>query len=187
MKNLLIAGLTVCTLAAGAMAGPARLGFGAKAGLNFPIVQEDQKSGSIFGFNLRYQLIPNLVVEPNIMFGSYGTPDPVDGVDLSIDGSSLVSYGVDATLGNAVGKIGFKPYAVAGVGFYKQSNDQTDDIFDASGTKLGWSGGFGFGFGISPKFDLDLRGKVIVFSAEGGGTKKSAALTGGVNYYLGGN
>lgn len=187
MKNLLVVGLTVCLIATGAVAGPAKLGFGAKAGLNFPIVQEDQKSGSIFGFAVRYQLTPLIVVEPNIMFGSYGAPDPVDGVDLGIDGSSLTSYGIDATLGNAVAKIGFKPYGVVGVGFYKQSNDQTDDIFDAAGTKIGWSGGFGFGIGISPKFDLDLRGKVIVFSSEGGGSKKSASVTGGANFYLGGN
>ena len=187
MKTLFVVVLAACLLCAGAFAGPSKLGVGAKAGLNIPIVQDDQKSGSIIGFSVRYQLTPLIVVEPNIMFGSYGAPDAIDGVDLDIDGSSLTSYGVDATLGNAVGKLGFKPYAVLGLGFYKQSNDQVDDIFDSPGTKFGWSGGFGFGLGISPKFDLDIRGKMIVFGSEGGGSKKSAAITGGLNFYLGGN
>ena len=187
MKTLIAVGLAVCLFAAGVFAGPAKLGIGAKAGLNIPIIQDDQKSGSIIGFSLRYQLTTIVVVEPNIMFGSYGSPDPVDGVDLAIDGSSLTSYGIDATLGNAVGKLGFKPYAVFGIGLYKQSNDQTDDIFDAPGTKFGWSGGFGAGIGFSPKFDLDLRGKLLLFSSEGGGSKKSVAITGGLNFYLGGN
>lgn len=185
MRILLTVGLALCLMVAAANAGPAKLGIGGRGGITIPIVQDDQANGTTFGFHLRYQLIPMLVVEPNITFSKYGDPDPVEGVDLGISGSKISQFGVDATLGNPVAKRGLKPYAVVGLGFYSQSNDDTE-AFEDMGSRLGGSVGFGFGIGISPKFDLDLRGQLHIVGSEEGGSKKAAAITGGFTFYPGG-
>ena len=186
MRTLIAVGLDLCQLEATDDAGPDKLALGGRAGLTSPIVQDDQSNGAVFGFHIRYQVLPILVLEPNITFSKYGDPDPIEGVDLGISGSKVSAFGIDATLGNAVARRGFKPYAVVGLGFYSQSNDDTD-VYEDAGTKMGISGGFGFGIGISPKFDLDLRGQLHVVRAEEGGSKKAASITGGFTFYPGGN
>ncbi len=180
----LLFGLVLC--ASIVSAGPAKLGIGAFGGLNIPVVQDDQASGPVFGFKVRYQLIPILVIEPNISFTSYGAPDN-DEFDFDIDGSSVTAFGIDATLGNQVGKMGFKPYFVAGLGFYNQKNDEIDAVFGEVGSKAGISAGFGFGIGFSPQIDVDVRGKAHVAGSEGDISKKSVSITGGLNYYFGAN
>ncbi|MBD3403733.1 outer membrane beta-barrel protein [candidate division GN15 bacterium] len=176
--------LVLCV--SGTYAGPAKFGVGAFGGVNIPIVQDDQSSGSIFGFKVRYQVIPILTLEPNISFSSYGSPDAED-FEYDVDGSSVTSYGLDVTLGNPVGKMGFKPYFVVGLGFYNQKNDQIDDVFGDPGSQTGLSGGVGFGVGFSPQFDIDIRGQAHIAGTEGDASRKSLALTAGLNYYFGAN
>ena len=181
MKKALVV-FSALLLAAAATSGQeAKVGIGAFGGLNIPLVQDDQTNGTAYGIMARIKFLPFLNVEPNVMFGKWGEPDPVDGVDLGVDGSKITSFGVDAVLGGMPGVVGFKPYGVLGVGSYKIKNDDTG--FDESG--LGWSGGLGFGIGFSRKFDIDVRGKLIV-APQDGGSKKALTVTGGVLYYLGG-
>jgi hypothetical protein len=180
----LFLGLVLC--ASIVTAQPSKFGIGAFGGVNIPVVQDDQASGPVFGFKVRYQLIPLLVLEPNISFTSYGAPDN-DEFDFDIDGSSVTAFGIDVTLGNPVGKMGFKPYFVAGLGFYNQKNDEIDDVFGAPGSKAGISGGFGIGLGFTPKIDADIRGKAHIAGSEGDISKKSVSITGGLNYYFGAN
>jgi hypothetical protein len=157
----------------------AKFGVGGFAGLNMPAVMDDQANGTVFGFKARINIIPLITAEPNITFGKWGEPDPIDGFDLGIDGSKINSYGVDATIGNKPGVIGFKPYGVLGAAIYSIKNDDTG--FDES--KLGWSAGLGFGFGFSPQFDLDIRGKANIALQENG-SKKAIYVTAGINYYF---
>ncbi|MCB2229691.1 outer membrane beta-barrel protein [bacterium] len=186
MRNAcaLCIGLLLCVSVA--TAGPAKFGVGAFGGVNIPVVQDDQASGPMFGFKMRYQMMPIITIEPFIAFTSYGAPEN-DDFDFDIDGSSITSFGVDATLGNPVGKMGFKPYFVLGLGLYDQSNDQVDAVFGEAGSQAGLSGGFGFGIGLSPQFDLDLRGKAHIAGTDGDASKKSISITGGLNYYFGQN
>ena len=154
-----------------------KFGVGVFGGTNIPILQKDQKSGSEFGFRARIGLLPFLVAEPNISFVKWGKPDPVDGIDLGIDGSKVTSFGVDATLGFSPGAVGFKPFGVIGLASYKVKNDATQ--LDES--KLGYSAGFGFGIGVLSKIDIDVRGMAIVIPWDGG-SKKAASLTAGLTY-----
>lgn len=156
----------------------AKFGVGGFAGLNMPAVMDDQANGTVFGLKARINVMPLITVEPNLTFGKWGEPDPIDGVNLA-DGSKINSYGVDATIGNKPGVLGFKPFGVLGAAIYSIKNDDTG--FDES--KLGWSAGLGFGFGMSPQFDLDIRGKVNIALQENG-SKKAIYVTAGLNYYF---
>ncbi len=155
-------------------------GFGAFAGLNYPVVQDDQEKGSAYGFLVRFKLLPMVAIEPNVTFGKWGDPDPFEGIELGIEGSKIKSYGIDLTLGSGLGKLGFKPYMHGGIASYKIENNDTG--YDNS--KLGFSGGVGFAFGFSSAFDIDIRGKAIIAPQEEG-SKKAVFVTAGVNYYLG--
>jgi opacity protein-like surface antigen len=156
------------------------LGVGAFGGINIPVVQDDQSNGTVFGLLLRVKALPFLVIEPNVTFGKWGSPDPVDGVDLGIDGSKITYYCVDATLGGLPGVPGVKPYFLGGIGIYKIKNDDTG--YDES--KMGFSLGAGLGIGVLPKIDIDFRGKFIIAPQEES-SKKAIYLTGGVTYNFG--
>jgi len=180
-KLLMVAGLVLLLAVPSALAqvGP-KFGVGAWAGMSIPVIQDDQESGMVFGFMGRFKVLPFLVVEPGLSFTKWGAPDAIEGVDFGIDGSKLTSIGVSATLGGAPGVPGVKPFFVAGVASYKVKNDDTD--YDNS--KLGWNAGLGLGFGLTPSFDLDFRGLLIVAPQEGG-SKKALSITGGLNFNIG--
>lgn len=183
MKKSVIAVGLVLLLAGLASAQAPKFGVGASGGINIPIVQDDQKSGSIFEFRGKLQPLPFLGVEPKLSFSSYGSPDTFEDVVWDIDGSKLVMYGVDGVLGSGPG-LGPRPFFIFGLGMYSISNDDTE-AFIESQTKFGWSAGVGLGIGVSPKFDIDVRGKLHVITYEGSSSKKSLAVTGGLNYYFG--
>jgi len=148
--------------------------------MNIPILQDDQASGTAFGVMVRIKFLSFMSAEPNAVFGKWGEPGDVDGFQLGISGSKVNSFGVDGIIGSMPGTVGLKPYAVIGVGSYKIKNDDTG--YDES--NIGFSGGLGFGIGVSPKFDVDLRGKFLVIPQDQG-SKKALTLTGGLLYYLG--
>jgi hypothetical protein len=178
-KSILVLAL-VFLLAPMADAQGPKFGIGVFGGSNIPIAQEDQASGSAFGVKARIKLLPFLVVEPNFTSAKWGDPDPIDGFDLGIEGSKVTSYGVDANLGGLPGSVGFKPFALVGAAVYSIKNDDTG--YDES--KMGVAFGLGFAIGLSPKFDLDVRGKAIVAPQEEG-SKKAVLILGGITYNIG--
>ncbi len=157
-----------------------KIGIGAFGGMNMPILQDDQGNGTVFGIKAKVKIIPIILLEPNITFGKWGEPDPVDGVDLP-SGSKISSFGIDAILGGSPGAAGIKPFFLAGAGIYTVKNDDTG--YDES--KLGYSAGLGIGIGVGPKMDIDISGKAI-FAPQEGGAKKAVFITGGLTYYLAG-
>ena len=162
-----------------AQEGP-KLGVGAWAGMSIPVIQDDQESGMVFGFMGRFKVLPFLVVEPGVSFTKWGAPDDIEGIDFGKDGSKLTSIGVNATLGGAPGVPGVKPFFVAGVASYKVKND----VNGYEQSNLGWNAGLGLGFGLSPSFDLDFRGLVVV-APQDNGSKKALSVTGGLNFNFG--
>ena len=152
-----------------------KFGVGAFAGFSLPVAQDDQGSGTEFGFRGRLKL-SFLTVEPNFTIAKWGEGDLISGVTAMPDGSKVTSFGIDALLGGAPGVPGFKPFFVIGAGSYKVKNDDTQ--FEE--TALGFSGGLGFLIGLSPKFDRDARGKAVVIPMEDGGSKKALSVTAGL-------
>jgi len=176
MRKLLILSLLATAIATPVFA--TNFGVGAYGGVNIPIVQEDQGSGTVFGLKGKLSLIPGIGLEPNLNFAKFG--DATLDFGGTREGSKVTSYGVDAVLGAGMGAVGFKMYGILGAGFYSTKRDNDEDV-----TKIGWATGLGFEIGVSPTIGIDIRGKLNVISSEGGGTKKSAAVTGGLNYYFG--
>ena len=189
MKDILkIAFMVAClmVLIAGMAAAQApKIGVGASGGINVPVLQDDQKAGSIFEFRGRFQALPFLALEPKLSFSSYGSPDTFEDVVWDVDGSKLVAYGVDGILGSGGGVPGIHPFFVGGIGMYSISNDQTEAFLESQ-TKFGWSAGVGLGIGIAPQMEIDVRSKLHVIMYEGSSSKKSLAIVGGLNYYFGG-
>jgi len=190
-KGLIVACLLVLVASTATQAqGGVTFGVGTSGGLTYPVVQDDQGSGTIFAFRARWSLGGFGVLEPTLAFTSYGAPDPmeIDGhqsLDLGIDGSKITMYGVNFVLGGAPGAVGLKPMFMGGLGFYKTSNDDTENLQESE-TKIGFSGGLGLAFGLSPQFELDGRGQLHVITSEGGASKKSVTILFGVNFYFGG-
>ncbi|MCX6829549.1 MAG: outer membrane beta-barrel protein [candidate division Zixibacteria bacterium] len=170
--------LLLLMMAISASVGAAHFGVGGYGGVNIPIIQEDQSSGTVYGLKAKLSLLPGIALEPNINFAKFGDAEYSFGVR---KGSKVTSYGVDAILGSAgLGAIGFRMYGILGGGIYKIKRDNDDDI-----SKMGWTTGLGFEIGLAPSFGLDFRGKLNIVTTDGGGSKKSAAVTGGLNYYFG--
>ena len=100
--------MVLCLFILGALMANAqapKFGVGAFGGMNMPILQDDQGNGTVFGLKAKVKIIPIILLEPNISFGKWGDPDPVDGVVL-VSGSKITSYGVDAVLGDSPGAAG---------------------------------------------------------------------------------
>jgi opacity protein-like surface antigen len=127
-----------------------------------------------------------ITLEPHFTATKWGEPDPVDigggaTFDLGISGSKVTAFGVDAVLGNGIGKMGIAPYFVAGFGSYSVKNDDTG--FDHS--SFGLSGGLGLGIGLTPQIALDVRGQAVVIPQEEAGSKKAVGIQFGLNYAFG--
>jgi opacity protein-like surface antigen len=178
MSKLLCLILTVIFVAASSSLAT-QLGIAGYGGLNIPVAQEDQGTGSAFGFRGKIGLLRGVVLEPNINFARFGDAE-FDIPDITMPGAKTVSYGVDALLGGGMGESGLKMFGILGLGFYSIDREYGEDV-----TKFGWATGAGFEIGLNPKFGFDIRGKLDVISSEGGGSKKSAAVTGGLNFYFG--
>ncbi len=178
-----LAMLLLTTLAASA--GEISLGVGVSGGMDFPLAQFDQSSGPVYGFRGRVGVTSAVVLEPNLYLTKYGDPPEHDDFVPDIDGNEVTGYGIDAALGASAGGTGIKPYGLLGIGGYKVTQS-AGDLTISDNTDFGWSAGFGVEFGVAPQVGLDLRGKVVVISTEGSGSKKSGIVTGGIHYYFGG-
>lgn len=170
--------------------GGVTFGVGASGGMTYPIIQDDQNNGTVFALRGRWSLGAFGVVEPTLAFTSYGAPDPItfdshQSLDLGIDGSKITMFGLNFVVGGAPGARGLKPMIIGGLGFYKTSNDGTENVQESE-TKLGFSGGLGLAIGLSTQLEFDARGQLHVIPSEGGASKKSVTILFGVNFYFGG-
>jgi opacity protein-like surface antigen len=156
-----------------------KLGVGGFAGVSIPLAQDDQAQGTVFGLRAKLSLNGFLAAEGQIGFTKWGKPDPIDGLDLGIDGSKITQFGVNGILGGGAGP-GIKPYFLGGFGSYKIKNDDTQ--FDES--RMGYNGGLGLGIGLGPKFSLDARGEAVVIPMDGGGSKKAVVGSAGLTLYF---
>ncbi len=172
--------LLFCLTASLSWSEQIRLGAGVTGGLELPIAQFDQSKGSTFEVKARVGIFPGVIFEPNLTFSKYGDPPTHEEFVPDIDGNKITSYGLDAVLGGSWGSYGVHPYFVFGAGFYNTTQDQ----IGLDNTDFGWSAGVGIELGVSPQLSLDVRGKAVVIPTDGGGSKKSGMITGGINVVI---
>ena len=178
MKKFLILTIGLLLMLQSASAAGLAVGVGAFGGVGIPVVQEDQSQGTVFGIRGSVKMLLNITLEPHVTFLKYGDPD----IDVIIDdptGAKVNAFGVDARLGSLAGQ-GLSPFFFAGIGIYKTKNDD----FQIDNSEVGISGGLGVEIGVSPSLGLEVRGRLDVIGTEGGGSKKAALITAGVNYHF---
>jgi hypothetical protein len=166
----------LCTASAHAQ----KLGVGAFAGVNIPLVQDDAESGALWGIRGQIQAVPMFRIEPRLSFVKNGEYQ-LDGIGgtYDLDGGKLTGWGVDVVLGSPMSVPGLGVGLVAGIGSYKRQVDfQEDD------TRVGYSGGLDIGVGAGP-IRLNGRGELLVIPGEDGGSRKHALLTVGAAFAFG--
>jgi len=160
-------------------------GAGAFGGMDFPLLQDDNTSGAIYGVRGILKLEMPITLEPFIYFGSYGAAEFPEFTN-DLDGAGITAYGVDATLFKIKGK-GVGPYFLVGAGFYDIADDAVQNAYESQGTRIGYSAGAGLAIGLTPYLMIDVRGRANIVTQDGGGSRKSAGATAGLSYFFGVN
>ena len=184
MKRLGLAALCLVFLTGSAVFSQGvSFGAGAFGGMDFPLLQDDNTSGAIYGVRGIVKLQMPITLEPFIYFGSYGAAEFEDFTN-DLDGAEITAYGIDATFFKSSGK-GVGPYFLVGAGFYDIADDGVQAAYESQGTRLGYSLGAGLTIGATPYLQIDLRGKANIITQDGGGSRKSAGATAGISYFFG--
>jgi hypothetical protein len=179
---MLLTSILLSTVLAGSSAA-AGLAAGPFGGWNFTIVQDDAGGGVLYGLRGKVSATPAISVEPWFTMITEGDVDhDEEGVEFTQEGGSIMSFGVNASLGGFRTAPGFGLYATAGIGAYmlKPEQDYKEDQ-----TRVGINFGPGFVVKIAPTLDLDVSGRFTAITLEGGGSRKSVAVVAGLNYYFG--
>lgn len=176
MRWLISAAALLLLLAAGA-AHATGVGVGVYGGLSYPIVQDDVKSGTLYGLRAPVSLVPMITVEPFYASSSLGDAEEVlGGISYARDGFDQTAYGVSVMLGNPAG-MGFRMYPFAGIGKYKLERIGTDI------DEMGYNFGLGIGIGATPKLSLQIRGELEMVKT-GDTSRKFGNATVGLTYGL---
>ena len=158
-------------------------GAGAFGGMDFPLLQNDNTSGAIYGVRGIVKLNLPITVEPFLYFGSYGAAEFPEFTN-DLEGAKITAYGVDATLFKIKGT-GVGPYFLVGAGFYDIADDAIQGAYETQGARMGYSAGAGLAVGLTPYLMIDIRGRANVVTLDGGGSRKSIGATGGLSYFFG--
>lgn len=180
VRGVWLALLLVPFVAAPAVAGVAVGGFG---GYNFPIIQDDAGGGALFGFKAKIGA-PVVVVEPTVTFISVGDKDDSDEDvgDFTQAGGTITAYELNLAFGSLRTTPGVGLWGGGGIGGYSLSYDapyKTDE------TRLGFNLGTGLVIKAATKVDVEIGGRLYIISLDGGGSRKSAGVFAGLNYYFG--
>ena len=168
--------MAAALIASAAHAGTIVVAGGVFGGMSFPVVQDDQGQGSIFGARIPVRLASILAVEPFYSTSALGdkTIETSPGFSVTREGSDVTSYGV-----NALFPFGTKTllYPYAGIGrarFERSGEDETFTSYDV---------GLGLGVTLIPKLMLDMRGELQVASS-GDTSRKMFNVTLGATYSI---
>jgi hypothetical protein len=163
------------TLLFASFAHAGSIGLGAYGGMSFPVVQEDQSQGSMYGVRAPLSLTRLVSVEPFWSFTALGDQlVNVGGVDFTREGSDVTTFGANVLFSTS-GPTRFYPYVGMGSVAFKRSGQ--DETFTS------YQFGLGFGFTPAPRFNLDFRGELQA-AAKDEVSRKMANVLVGVSYSL---
>jgi hypothetical protein len=156
------------------IAGATSIGVGGFGGMSYPIIQDDNGQGTVFGLRAPVKLIPLVTVEPYFTKISGGDKDQdIEGTTITRNGIDVTGFGANVLL-TFGGRIQFYPFA--GIGSYALSREGSEDQTNTTYT-------FGLGLGISPmpKLSIHVRGELAA-AVDGDVSRKWANATIGVSY-----
>ena len=163
-------------VAPAARAGTIAVGGGVFGGMSFPVLQDDQGQGSLFGARIPVRLATLLAVEPFYSTSALGdkTIETSPGFSVTREGSDVTTYGV-----NALFPFGTKTllYPFAGIGSAHFTRDGEDETFTS------YDLGLGLGVTLIPKLMLDVRGEMQAASS-GQTSRKMFNVTLGATYSI---
>lgn len=157
-----------------------KIGVGGFLGMNIPIAQEDASTNSLFGIKARMNLIPRLGAE--VFFTKLNQGDSsveVWGKDMSRDGGSINSFGLNLVVGSMSTDVGAHFHIAGGIGSYSLSKEGVPDQ-----SRWGYNFGPEVEIGLG-SVSIEISSKAHIIPLEGGGSRKSVGLSGGLNYYFG--
>jgi opacity protein-like surface antigen len=164
------------TPAPAARAGTLGLAGGVYGGMSFPVLQDDQGQGPLFGARLPVRVLPLLTVEPFYTTSALGdqTIEASPGFSVTREGSDVTTYGV-----NALFPFGTKTllYPFVGIGSARFERTGEDETFTS------FAVGLGLGVTLIPKLTLDVRGELQAAST-GETSRKMVNLTLGATYSI---
>ena len=177
-----ITALLVLCSAATSQAGLLGLGLGAYGGVNIPIVQDDAKTGSVWGFRAPVQALKLLRLEPFVAFINNGDYE-ITGIGgaQTFDGGKLTAFGINAMFGAPMTVPAVGIAFVGGIGSYKYEAEGYD-----SNSDVGFNVGVDFTFGLGAlPVGLSARGDLVIIPLDDGGSRKHGLLTVGAFYKFG--
>ena len=154
---------------------------GAYGGLNYPLAQDDTKSGSGFGLKAKFSPMP--MIAGSVFYESRAFGDPeltILGQTMTSDGGKVSALGAEALIGNVGGGVGPHFYWTVGLCSYKWTRDNQDDF-----SEIGYHLGPGFELILPVNIGLEIRGKFEIVPTDGGGSRKNAVVFIGANYHIG--
>jgi opacity protein-like surface antigen len=170
MVPILLLGLALSSGAAQA----GGIGVGVFGGTSIPVVQEDAKTGAVYGVRLPVTVIPLVRFEP---FWARTRPGDAEetfgGLTYTRDGGEISAFGLNAMLATG-GPLRFYPFA--GIGSYKLTREASDDR-----TEIGYDAGLGLGLSPLPKLEVDLRAEFVVIALDET-SRKAVNVTLGASY-----
>ncbi|OGC91505.1 MAG: hypothetical protein A2W25_00580 [candidate division Zixibacteria bacterium RBG_16_53_22] len=172
------------------MAGNAQaltdLAFGVYGGLNAPIVQDDARAGTGFGFRVKFAPSPVLGAAAFFESRTYGDPEivilqgtPNERTEKT-DGGKVTVLGIEGLIGSTGGGIGPHFYWMVGLGNYKWTRDGEEDF-----SKVGYHLGPGLEIGFPSGLGIEAKAKFEVVPTDGGGSRKNLLIFVGANYHFG--
>jgi len=179
MKRIVLVVVAATWLAAGA-AHAVSVGVGVFGGASIPVLQDDCKTGSQFGFRVPIGIVPLLSVEPYVALSYLGeASETLGGFEYTRSGFDGTAFGVNAMLGNPGLIPGFQFFPFVGIGSQSLTRPGSEDISDICYN-------FGLGLGIPLPLvglSLSVRGELNVL-ATGDTSRKFANVNAGVTYKL---
>jgi hypothetical protein len=159
-----------------AHAGTISVSGGAFGGMSFPVLQEDQDQGSIYGVRAPIKFTSLFTAEPYYASTALGdkTVEVAPGFSATRSGSDVTTFGANAMFTFGASTL-FFPYAGIGSTHYKrEGQDETLVSFNA---------GLGLGITLIPKLMLDARAELQA-ARNGETSRKIANVMLGVSYSI---
>lgn len=179
-KIICLSMLILLLMGTSSLAAEGKFSIGGFAGLNIPLVQDDAKTGALFGAKGRILLLPYLGIEPHFCYAKYAGKDvEVRDNSYTHEGGEITSFGADLVLGSVSGLGKTKFYGLVGI---NSNTYKREGISDESG--LGLAFGTGLEFFAAEMVSLEVRAKYHPIKVGDGG-RVHLELSGGLNYYFG--